>query len=432
MKRSLLLHMALALPALCLCLAAPVRAEKLDSIMAVVEDRIITQSEVEELAVPVLERIEKAGGRADRKKVMDRALEELITRTVRDAEAARMEIQVSDADVADVIKQMEQKNNLPPGGLVKVLAKDGVSYGEYREDVVAKLLEGRIIRAKIRNKVTVTDAEIEALHRLLHGKSASEEVMLGHILLAVDSRTTSVKVEEQRNLAMELVRKLRSGEPLAPLAAQHSDDPSALKGGMIGWFKRGELMPEIEGELFQMEAGAVTAPLRSDQGFHIFQVIDRRTSSAGRESSGEEVRVRHILIQAGDAASVADEEARKKAQSLRERLNSGVPFDELADASSEDKGAGQGGDLGWIRRNGGLHPDFEQAAFALGKGEISPPVRTPMGWHLIQTVDRRSLDPTSLDAQRNELRVRLEDAKSRAMYRHWLRDKRQRAFVDIR
>ncbi|MBF0400908.1 MAG: peptidylprolyl isomerase [Magnetococcales bacterium] len=430
-----------------LLLPSALHAQALDRIVAVVEVQdtvnkavkpsIITQSEVEELSRPLLLKLRQSGERVDSEKIWAHSLDELILRALRLQKAGQLGIEVDEKDLDAVISQVERENQLPMGALPKALASQGIRLEQYKLELKDKLLQSRLINRVIRPLITVSEEELKDLYATIQQKSSHEEIHLGQILLQADSNTPSSQLESIRQQAETLVSKLREGQSMATLAGEYSNDASGLSGGDMGWFKRGELIPELEKAVFDLGTGSVVGPLRSAQGFHIFKVLEKRTKQ--RQAPGKsKVRARHILIKVPQEASEADSTAaREQLKSILQTLaktdksQQGKRFAELAKQYSQDGSAKDGGDLGWFGE-GVMVPAFEEAAFGLGIGEISAPVRTPFGWHLIRVEEKQFLDPNSLEGQRKELTERVQEAKTRARYKQWLRELRQRSFVELR
>ncbi|MBF0462871.1 MAG: peptidylprolyl isomerase [Magnetococcales bacterium] len=430
-------------------LPSGVYAASLDRIVAVVElqdtpmdkaaekPQIITQSDVEELSKPLLLRLRQSGEAVDPEKIWANSLDELILRALRTQKAAQLNVAVEQKDVDALVSQVEKENHLPMGALPKALAEQGINFEQYKQGLKDKLLQGRLISRVIHPLVTVSEEEIQELYTSVRQKPQSEEIHLGQILLQVKGDAANELAERVHQQAELLVAKLRAGSSLETLAGQYSNDASGLSGGDMGWFKRGELLPDLEKVVFDRDKGAVVGPLRSAQGFHIFKILDKRTSNQ-KAASRSKIKVRHILIKvAPDASEGESLAARAKVQEIAQALaqhppaEQGAAFAEQAQRYSQDGTAKDGGDLGWVSE-GLMVPSFEAAAFALAVGETSGPVRTPFGWHLIRVDEKQFLDPDSLEAQRKELTERVQEAKTRALYRQWLRDLRERSFVELR
>ncbi|GAB0056781.1 Chaperone SurA [Candidatus Magnetaquicoccaceae bacterium FCR-1] len=397
-----------------------------------VKPRVITASEVEEAARPMLERIRQEGGNVDQDKFRQKVLEELIQRVLREQKAEQMGLNVSDQDVDSAMAQVERNNQLPPGKLPEALVRQGIDPEGYRQGLRDQILKTRLITKVIRPMVSVSDDEIRALHDVSQGGGGPREVRLGQILLAVDGSTSASKVAEKAELAEKLAGRLRTGESLANLAGQFSDDPSGIEGGEIGWFKQGEIMPELETVVFAMRPGEVTKPIRTPQGYHVVVVLESRQGKGTGGSGQVKVRARHILLKVGEGAGGGEErQVLEKLQKIRQELMKGADFAKVAREISQDGSAKDGGELGWFGPGMMVAP-FEEAAFRLRPNELSQPVRTPFGWHLILVEEKKELAPDSLEARRKELEERLMESKLNARYNQWLRDIRLRAFVEYR
>ncbi|MBF0153431.1 MAG: peptidylprolyl isomerase [Magnetococcales bacterium] len=420
---------------LCLWWGVPLAAHagQLDRIVAVVEGDIITSSEVNRVADPVVRRLTKSGELRDEEQIRKRALEELIQRKLREHKASELKIHISDKDIDQAVVQVAKNNKLSTDAFLKELNKQGVDQNEFREDLRQEILQSHLINQVIRPLVAVSEEEIKDLQGNLDSSDGSEQIHLGHILLATDEKMPSSQVDKLRQQAEEIVRRLRAGESLSALASQYSDDATGLKGGDMGWFRRGEMVPDLEKVVFQLVGGAVAGPLRTAQGYHVFQVLERKSAPASaRRGSKEELHVRHILLKLSEVADGEEENrVREKILSLRKAWEEGDDFKELARTYSQDATAADGGDLGWFGR-GLMVPEFENAAFSLNKGMVSPPVRTRFGWHLILLEERRLLAADSVGNNRAELESRLRETKMQDLYRQWQRDLRLRAFVEIR
>ena len=418
-----------------------VQAEVLDRIVAIVDTQnildktvqplVITQSEVDEIVRPLLQKLEHSEEKINPDKIKLRALEELVLRALRTQKASQLGIVVEEKDVQGLMGQIEKDNHLPFGSLPQALATQGINLELYKQGLKDKLLQSRLVGRVIRPIVNVSEEEIQALYDTVANKPLFEEIHLGQILLPLEKDSSAIHIERVRYGAQQLVEKLRQGASLETLAGQFSQDSSSLSGGDMGWFKRGELLPQLEKEVFELDKGAVTDPIRSAQGFHIFKVLDKRAMNKVIKEKSK-VKARHILIKVAKDASEGEEaKALSLIKKIQQRLRVGASFSEMAKKYSQDASAIEGGDLGWFSE-GLMVPVFEEAAFSLGIGETSAPVRTPFGWHLIHIDEKEFLNPTSLEAQRKELTERVAEAKTRALYDQWLRDLRQRSFVEFR
>jgi len=279
----------------------------------------------------------------------------------------------------------------------------------------------------VTSKLSISDGEIDNL--LLEQSEQKEigtEYNVAHILVRVPEQATPAQVEARRARAEEVVKRLKDGADFAQLAATYSDAPDALQGGVIGWRSQ-QRLPELYIEaLAGLRPGGVSGVFRSPAGFHVIKLVEMR--GAGAPTLVEQAHVRHILVRTNEL--VSEDEAKRKLLALRERIVNGVDFAELARLNSDDGSASRGGDLGWVYP-GDTVPDFERAFVELKLMEVSQPVKTPFGWHLIQVLERRTAD-VSTDRKRVEARKALLDRKGDEAYQEWLRQLRDRAYVELR
>ncbi|MBF0626267.1 MAG: peptidylprolyl isomerase [Magnetococcales bacterium] len=406
----------------------------LDGIAAVAEGEIITLSEVDRMANPLLQRLRADGGNPDPERVRRRVLDELILVRLQESKAAKLGIKVTPADIDQVMTDMARKNGLTPAEFPGALRMQGIAPDQYREEIRQKLLQSRLVRQVIHPMVIVTQEDLRDLQRTTREPTRGpEEVRLGHILLAVNENLSAAEVDKLRERAQWLVQQLQGGASLADLASQYSDDPSALKEGDMGWFKRDDLLPAIETAVFGQPRGAVVGPVRSAQGLHVFKILELGKGIPVSDPTVAEVQARHILIKLPPSPSPDQlDKARQRIDALATELANGADFTTLARQHSEDSSASQGGDLGWFGRGVMVAP-FEEAAFKLEPGQVSAPVRSPFGWHLIRLDNKRRQEQESLgEAQLKELEERLRESRVKARYNQWLKDLRLRAFVEIR
>jgi peptidyl-prolyl cis-trans isomerase SurA len=275
--------------------------------------------------------------------------------------------------------------------------------------------------------VQVGEGEIDLyLEEYKATAAGAVEYNVAHILLGVPEQASPERIEEARARAARVRLEAQAGGDFARLAASTSDAGDALQGGALGWRSPGRL-PELFAEALQaMQPGEVSAVLRSPAGFHVLKLLERRGTGAAAPVT--QTRARHILLKTSEVVSEAD--AQRRLAALRERIAGGADFGELARLNSEDASAARGGDLGWIHP-GDTVPEFERAMNALAPGELSQPVRTPFGFHLLQVQERRAAD-LSEERQRLQARQALRERKADEAFQEWLRQLRDRTYVEMR
>jgi len=242
----------------------------------------------------------------------------------------------------------------------------------------------------------------------------------------VPPQASADQIEQRRRRALLALSELRRGTNFAQVAATYSDAPDALQGGNLGWRPSARLPALFLEALERMQTNDVSDILRSPNGFHIVKLLEKRGKAAA--PGVQQTHVRHILLRAREGVSDAD--ARDRLQRLRTRIAAGADFAEAARINSEDASASKGGDLGWVAA-GDTVPEFERVMNQLKDGEVSQPVQTPFGWHLVQVIERRS-DELSEERKRANARQAIRARKADEAYQDWLRQSRDRAFVENR
>ena len=407
---------------------APRRITLVDRIVAIVNNEVITQNELAEQLQTSVEELRRRGTPIPLREDLEKqVLERLVTERVQLQFAKETSTRVDELDLDRTVGRIAEANNLSLAEFRVRLEKDGVPFNKFREDLRKQILMERVRDREVDSKINIADSEIE--NYLTESKEEAEvrgEIRLAHILVRVPEQASPDQLERLRLRAQEVVDKLKQQGDFSQLAATYSDAPDGLQGGDMGW--RGfDRLPEIFAEgVAKLRSGEMSAVLRSPAGFHILKVVDRRGSEAPLMI--EQNRIRHILVRINELTS--EDEARRKLAVLRDRIVNGTDFAEMARLQSEDSSAARGGDLGWIVPGDTL-PEFERAYRALKVAEVSEIVKTQFGLHLIQVLERRTSD-VSNDRKRLEARKTLRDRKSDEAYQDWLRQLRDRAYVEYR
>ena len=406
----------------------PPRIVPVDRIVAVVNDEVITQNDLNERVNLVVKQIQKQGGQLPSADILThQILERMINDLVQVQVAKESGIKVDDATLDRTIERIAAENNLPLAQFRAALERDGIKFPRFREDIRNEIMLARLREKEVENSVVVTDAEVETeLAREEREASGDSEFNLAHILVLVPAQATPDQIEQRRRKAVQALSDLRRGVNFAQVAATYSDAPDALQGGALGWRSSARLPAIFLQTLERLQPGEVSDVLRSPNGFHIVKLLDKRGKAAA--AGVQQTHVRHILLRAREGLS--ESEARDKLQRLRDRIVAGEDFAEVAKVNSEDASASKGGDLGWVAP-GDTVPEFERAMNALKDGEVSQPVHTPFGWHLVQVLERRS-DELSGDRKKIAARQAIRQRKADEAYQDWLRQARDRAYVDNR
>ena len=419
-----------------LAFAAPVSAQKpesvpamVDRIVAVVNKEVVTASELRDRVEFAERELRRQNTTLPDRPVLERqVLERLILDKAQLQLATENGIRVDELQLDRAIERIAETNNMTLTAFRRALESDGVSLPRFREEVRQQILMQRLREREVDERIEVSDTEIELyLEQQKAGGGGRAEFNFAHILLRLPDQASPERIEQTRARAEKVLAEARAGGDFSALAASHSDAGDALKGGQMGWRPADRLPDVFAGALRALKPGEVTDVLRSPAGFHILKLIDRRGADADQKLV--QTHLRHILIKTSEVVSEAD--AQRRLADLRERIvTGGADFGALARQYSADASAPRGGDIGWVFP-GDTVPDFERALDVLKPKEISQPVKTPFGWHLIQVIERRT---GGLPQERLRLQARqaLRERKSDEAYQEWLRQLRDRTYVEIR
>ena len=410
--------------------AAPAtsRVELVDRIVAVVNSEVITSREVGERVKAITQQLRQQGTQLPPAEVMEKqVLERMIMDRLQVQLAKETALRVDDLQVDRTLGRIADSNKMSLTEFRRSLEKDGIKFGKFREEVRDEITLSRLREREVDARIVVSDNEIDFfLSQQDESKTAATGYNLAHILLRLPEQASPEQVARQRARAEEVLKQSKEGADFAKLAVGFSDAPDGLQGGAMGWRER-ERLPELFVEALNgMKPGELSGVLRSPAGFHVIKLVERRGGAAAAQV--EQTRARHILVKTSEVVAEAD--ARRKLDNLRDRIVNGVDFGELAKLNSDDGSASKGGDLGWIYP-GDTVPEFERVMNGLKIGEFSTPFKSQFGWHLMQVQERRKAD-VSGDRKRQEARQVLRERKSDESYQEWLRQLRDRAFVEYR
>ncbi len=408
--------------------AAPNPVVLVERIVAVVNNEVITSGEVAERVKTVTQQLRQKGTPLPPEDVIQKqVLERMIMDRLQIQLAKETALRVDDLQLDRTVARVAENNKMSLTEFRRTLERDGIQFDKFREEIRNEIMLSRLREREVDNRIVVTDNEIDYfLSQQDASQTAATDYNLAHILLRLPEQASPEQVERQRARAEQVLQQLREGADFAKLAVAFSDAPDALQGGAMGWRSR-ERLPELFAHsLESMKPGEVSGIIRSPAGFHVIKLIDRR--GGGAPALVEQTHARHILVKTSEIVSEAD--ARRKLNNLRERIVNGADFGELAKLNSDDSSSVRGGDLGWIYP-GDTVPEFERVMNSLKAGELSEPFASPFGWHLMQVLERRKTD-VSGERKRQEARLILRERKSDEAYQEWLRQLRDRAFVEYR
>ena len=403
--------------------------ETIDHIVAVVNENVVTRHELDEMLSAMLKQLQKQGVQPPPPAVLEKQLlERLILNRVQLQLANETGLTVSDAELDQTLRRIAQENKMSLHEFDKALAEDGVSFSKFRDEIREEIILVRLKEREVSNRVSVTEGEVDHfLETQEDSPSQSDEYRIAHILVQVPEGADSLKRDAARQRTESVLAKLKAGSEFAQVAAEFSDAPDAMEGGLLNWRPAAQLTKKFAEILTPMKPGEITGIIPSPNGFHILKLVDRRNQDMVTTVI-DQTHARHILIKISELTSEAD--AHRRVVELKERLDNGGQFEELAKLHSEDASASTGGDLSWISP-GDTVPEFEQAMSALKPGEISEPVQAPFGWHLIQVIERRTQD-VSQERKRQSARQAIRARKAETAFQEWLQRLRDRAYVEYR
>lgn len=422
-----------AILGLCSCLVtqpvaqAQSEPQEVDRIVAVVGDEVVTFSELRARLASVAAQLRKQGTQLPPQDVLEKQLlERIITDRVQLQFARETGIRIDDAQLDAAIGRIAAGNKMTPQQFRQALEKDGIVFSRFREEIRDEFTMARLREREVDSRLVISDGEVDNYLANQQAAGAVEEYQLAHILLRAPESASPEQLQKLKVKAEQALKRARDGENIAELAAAFSDAPDALQGGALGW-RALDRLPALYAEaVAKLNPGGVSDLLRSPAGFHIIKVLGKRGSGAA--APVQQTHARHILLRISEV--VSETEARRKLDDLRERLAHGADFAELARLFSQDGSAAKGGDLGWLTP-GDTVPDFEKAMDALKDGEISQIVQSPFGLHIIQVIERRQRDMTE-ERKRMDARQALRERKLDDAFQDWIRQLRDRAYVENR
>jgi peptidyl-prolyl cis-trans isomerase SurA len=405
-----------------------VHAETIDRIVAVVEDDVILEGELEREVTTIRARMTEAKAQLPpestlRKQVLEKMIVDKLQRQLAEKAGVSVSEEMLNSSAADIA----QRNNMSLEQFRAELERSGISYKSFLENMRNEIVINQLRAKEIGGRIKVSDSEVE--HYMETQEKAGEESTqyhLGHILIALKESASASEIQKAQTKADVLVKKLRTGQDFSQAAVSNSDDDNALKGGDLGWRTLNDIPSQLVDGIKQMHLNEVSNPIRSPSGFHIIKILGLKNNLDNHIIST--TKVRHILIKTNEV--IDDAEARKRLFALKTRIADGDDFGALARAHSDDKGSAlKGGELGWVEP-GSLVKPFEDAMAKLRVNEISDPVQSQFGWHLIQVLDRKDKDNAS-EHKKNLVKEAIRKRKIEEETELWLRRLRDEAYIEI-
>jgi peptidyl-prolyl cis-trans isomerase SurA len=416
----------LLLGALFLGTAAQAEVQSLNRVVAIVDNDVVMQSQLDARLREVQQTIAQRGAALPPEHVLSQqVLERLIIENIQLQIGDRSGIRITDEELNQAIGTIAQRNGMSIEQFRVALAKDGLSYTDARDQVRREMIISRVRQRRVAERIQVTDQEVQNFLASDMGKmQLSEEFRLANILIPVTEGASSQDIQAADRQARELYQQLQQGADFAQLAIARSASETALEGGEMGWRKAGQLPPPFDAMLSAMSVGQVTEPMRTPGGFIMIKLLEKR---GGDSQVRDEVNVRHILIKPSEIRSEA--ETKRLVERLYQRILSGEDFSELAKNFSEDPGSAlNGGTLSWIDPNI-LVPEFREVMNSTPAGELSKPFKSPYGWHVLEVMGRRATD-SSAQYREQQAMTLLRNRKYDEELQAWLRQIRDEAYVE--
>ena len=407
-------------------------ANVVDAVRVVVNDEVITRNEVRNRVAQIVQRMRAQNAQLPPQADLERqVIEAMIVERAQVQLAKEMGVRVDDRQLDAAIGRIAQDQKMSVQDMRNQMEKEGMAFAAFREEIRNEIMMQRLREHEVDSKIQVSEAEIDTYMAAAKAAEADRiEVDISQILVRVPENASPEQIAARAARAEEVMRQLRTGADFARMASTYSDAPDALKGGEIGWRDADRLPPMFSTELRKLQAGQVTPVLKTNVGFHILKLAGKRPLGGETEKSVvEQTHARHILIKV--TPTMTEGEVKRKLLELKEKMdNNAGSFEDLARLHSQDGSAAKGGDLGWLYP-GDTVPEFETAMNDLKPGQVSDVIQSPFGFHLIQVIGRKSEDVT-LQKERNVARQVLRDRKMQEAMEDWMRQVRDRAYVEFR
>lgn len=401
--------------------------QTLDRIVAVVNDGVITQNQLNT-------RVRSATMQLHRQKVQlppheilrQQVLDQMITERALVQTAKEAGVNVDDNDLDQAMVRVAANQKMTPQQMRQTVEKDGITWPDFREEIRSQMMIARVREREVDARVNVTPGEVDNFLANQSATGAGEEVHLAHIVIRIPEGASPETLNKLRLKAVSIDDQAKAGKDFGQLAATYSESNDAMQGGDLGFRPLDSLPQVMSSAIANLKPGQVSDVVRSPSGFHIVKLIARRGGGSALPQV-QQTHARHILIKVTEVTS--EPEARQKINQVHSRLKSGEDFAALAKLYSQDGSAQKGGDLGWLYP-GDTVPAFDQAMNALKIGEISNPVQSQFGFHIIQVLERRTTD-VSQDRQRQRASNALRQRKLEEANQEWVRQVRDRAYVEM-
>ncbi len=401
-----------------------------DRIAAVVNNDVVTEIELQQ-------RVHQTALNLRRQKISlppmenlrDQILERMILERLIEQKAKETGVRVDDNMLNSAIEQIATNNRMTVPQLEKVLAQDGISFKSFRSEIRSEILSQRLREREVSDTISIPESEIDAYIKDQLGPEKRREYLLSRVVIPIPDNASQAQLAEIQKTANKVLKQAASGADFGKLAAQYSRTSEAMEGGSMGW-RSASTLPSVILDAIKGKKNGEIVPLRVSNSFHIYKVVDSRDPGEGAGiTSVEQSHVRHIMMRPTDITP--EDVVLKRLRDIKERIESGeADFSTLARLHSADPSGTKGGDLGWLYP-GDVPPAMEEEIAKLQKNQISEPVKTQFGWHIIQLLDRRTQKGVN-DRIRMQARENLREQKLQEAMIDWERQLRDQAYVEKR
>ncbi|MDE2344892.1 MAG: peptidylprolyl isomerase [Gammaproteobacteria bacterium] len=403
--------------------------EFLDRVVAVVNDEVILQSELDSRIAAITRQIQAQGTALPPENILRKqVLDQMIMTKLELQQAANKGITISDDTLNQSLNRIAERNGFTLNQLPDKLAQQGINYADFRQQLRDQLIIHNLEQQLVGDQMHITEREVRAQIAADQANGdANNQYHLSQILITTPANPTTQQVESAREKAMQIYKKIKQGSDFAAMAIEYSQGQHALKGGDLGWRKGSELPTIFATVIGHMKPGDVTEPLPSPSGFHILKLDDMK--AADNKVVVTEAHVRDILIQT--SAIMTDAQAKAKLDELRKQILNGADFANLAKKYSDDPvSANNNGDLGWVNPDTDSRgPDFQSQIDNLQVGQVSEPFKTQFGWFIVEVLGRRQVDQTR-EYTRNKAYEAIYQRKSEEIIQQWLTALRGSAYIE--
>jgi len=410
-------------------LLANEKYKELDRVVAIVEKEVITEVELKNAISQALKFSENKGKPEEQYQALVKAevLDKLIHKSLIEQYALQSGFSVEQKKIDAFIVNVAKKNNMSIDELKKNIATDGLKFSRFVDNIRYELLLKKIKNKEISTQINISDFEIDS--QLRKNAILNPDIFnLSHILIKNSGEASPTEIETNHKKSIEVYEMLLSKQSFEKVAQEYSDDSTAKSGGNIGWKKEQDLPQLFNDEIAKINVGEITKPFRSPSGFHILKINEKKGIKK-KKTIIKQTKLKHIIIKQNEITP--EEEILKRLDRFRNLIMDGSEtFDKLAKEYSEDGSAADGGNLGWVSPGTTL-PIFESTYEALDISEISKPINTPLGWHILQVTDRRDNDLTD-ESIKYSARMQLVNQKTELIFKDWIKQLRDQSFIDIR